>query len=92
MPAILITILTSFAASLLARVLLGAGLTIYTYKTINDLVSTLQSHLAKYLYALPADALAYIHMLKFDFYVSALLSAYAIVAFVKTSKVFIGAK
>lgn len=92
MPAILIQILVAFAASFFARVLLGAGLTIYTYKLISDLVTKLQNQLSTYLYALPSDALAFIHILKIDFYISALMSAYTIVAFVKATKVFVGRK
>ena len=89
---LLVSILVAFCASFVARIFIGAGLTIFTYKIIFDLVSTLQNKLSDALYSLPADACAYIHILRIDFYISALMSAYGIVAFVKVTKVFVGKK
>ena len=48
MPAILVTILSVFARSLIARMLLGAGLTIFTYNFVDDLVLQAQMKCTDY--------------------------------------------
>ena len=45
MPAILIKILTMFLGSVVAKVLLGAGLAVISYTFVNDLVGQAQSQM-----------------------------------------------
>ena len=90
MPAVLITILTSFAASLVARLLLGAGLAIYTLNFVDDLVAQAQNEMIGLLNNLPSDVLGLISILKIPQALSVIMSAVAVSAFIKTSKVFLG--
>lgn len=90
MPAIIITILTAFASSLVARLLLGAGLAFFTYDWINDLVLSAQNEMAGLLNNLPADVLGLISILKLPQALSVIMSAIGIAAFIKASKVFLG--
>jgi ABC-type phosphate transport system permease subunit len=90
MPAIIITILTAFASSLVARLLLGAGLAFFTYDWINDLVLSAQLEMAGLLNNLPSDVLGLISILKLPQALSVIMSAIGIAAFIKASKVFLG--
>ena len=64
MPAILVTILSVFARSLIARMLLGAGLTIFTYNFVDDLVLQAQNEMHGLLNNLPSDIIGLISILK----------------------------
>ncbi|USA44941.1 DUF2523 domain-containing protein [Acinetobacter sp. C26M] len=90
MPALLITILTAFASSLVARLLLGAGLAFVTYNWINDIVANIQLEIGHLFNGLPADFLGLISILKIPQAVSVVVSALGLAAFIKTSKVFLG--
>lgn len=90
MPAIIITILTAFASSLVARLLLGAGLAFFTYDWIQDLVQGAQNQMQGFLNNLPADVLGLISILKVPQALSVVMSAMGIAAFIKASKVFLG--
>lgn len=90
MPALLITILTAFASSLVARLLLGAGLAFVTYTWINDLVLNIQLEIGHLFNGLPADFLGLISILKIPQAVSVVISALGLAAFIKTSKVVLG--
>lgn len=90
MPAILITILTAFASSLVARLLLGAGLAFVSYTFINDLVAQAQNAVRGLLNNLPADILGILGILKIPQAISVVMSAMGIAAFIKSSKVFLG--
>lgn len=90
MPAILITILTAFASSLVARLLLGAGLAIFTYSFIDDVVSQAQREMAGLMNNLPSDIIGLIGILKIPQALSVVMSAVAMVAFIKSSKAFLG--
>ncbi|WP_119055449.1 DUF2523 domain-containing protein [Acinetobacter colistiniresistens] len=90
MPAIIITILTAFASSLVARMLLGAGLAFLTYDWINDLVLQAQNEMAGLFNNLPSDVLGLISILKIPNALSVIMSAIGISTFIKTSKVFLG--
>lgn len=90
MPAILIIILTAFASSLVARLLLGAGLAIFTYSFTDDLVAQAQNQMNGLLNNLPSDVLALISILKIPQGLSIIVSALGIAAFIKSSKAFIG--
>lgn len=90
MPAILITILVSFATSLLPRLLLGAGLALISYTWIIDLVSDVQYSMQGYLNNIPSDIFGLISILKIPQALSIIVSALAVSAFVSSSKVFVG--
>lgn len=90
MPAILITILTAFASSLVARLLLGAGLAFVSYTFINDLVAQAQTAIGGLLNNLPADILGLLGILKIPQAISVVMSAMGIAAFIKSAKVFLG--
>ena len=90
MAKLLTFILTSLVSSLIARLLLGAGLSIVTYKFINDLVDQAKSAIGSALHSLPSDVLSFIQLLKIDLCLSILMSAIAIAAYIKSAKIFIG--
>lgn len=90
MPAILVMILSSFASSLVARLIIGAGLVIYTYNFVDDLVAQAQNQIAHLLNGLPADVLGLISILKLPQSLSIIMSALGFAAFIKTTKVFLG--
>ena len=90
MPAIFITILTAFASSLVARLLLGAGLAIFTYNFSDNLVAKAQTEMSGLLYSLPSDILGLISILKIPQGLSVIVSAMGIAAFIKSSKVVLG--
>lgn len=92
MPAILITILTAFLSSLVARVLLGAGLAFLSYTWINDLVAQAQYQMIGLWGSLPADILGVISILKIPQAISVIMSAIATAAFIKTAKIAVGVK
>ena len=90
MPAVLITILTAFASSLVARMLLGAGLAIFTYNFVDDSVLQAQNEMHGLLNNLPSDVIGLISILKVPQALSVIMSALGVAAFIKTSKVFLG--
>lgn len=90
MAKLLTFILTSLVSSLIARLLLGAGLSIVTYKFINDLVDQAKFAIGSALHSLPSDVLSFIQLLKIDLCLSILMSAIAIAAYIKSAKIFIG--
>ncbi|ENV60175.1 MULTISPECIES: DUF2523 family protein [Acinetobacter] len=90
MAKLLTFILTSLVSSLIARLLLGAGLSIVTYKFINDLVDQAKLAIGSALHSLPSDVLSFIQLLKIDLCLSILMSAIAIAAYIKSAKIFIG--
>lgn len=87
---LLITILTTFAGSLIARLLLGAGLAIFTFSWINDLVADVRIEIATLWGGLPADVLGLASILKIPQAISVLISALVLAAFIKTTKLMIG--
>jgi hypothetical protein len=90
MPAILITILTAFASSLVARLLLGAGLAFLSYTFINDLVSDAQNAMLGLYGNIPADIMGVLGILKIPQSLSVVMSAIGIAAFIKSSKMALG--
>lgn len=90
MPALLIGILTAFAGGLVARLLLGAGLAIFTYNFVDDMVLQAQNAMGGLLNNLPSDILGLISILKIPQGLSVYMSAIGVAAFIKTSKVFLG--
>lgn len=90
MPAVLIPILAAFASSLVARMLLGAGLMFFTYTWVDDLVQQAQDQMAGLLGNLPSDIIGLISILKIPQSLGVVMSAIGIVAFIKSAKVFLG--
>lgn len=92
MPAVLITILTAFASSLVAKVLLGAGLMFLSYGWVNDLVASAQVEMMGLYGNLPANIVGVLGILKIPQALSVIMSAITTAAFIKTSKVALGMK
>lgn len=92
MPAVLITILTAFASSLLAKLLLGAGLAFLSYSFVNDMVLAAQSQMIGLYGNLPANIVGVLGILKIPQALSVIMSAIGTAAFIKTSKVALGMK
>lgn len=87
---VLIAILTAFASSFLARILLGAGLAYFTYNWVEDFVANAQDQMYGILNNLPSDLLGLISILKVPQALSVVMSAIGVAAFVKASKIFLG--
>lgn len=92
MPAVLIMILTAFASSLVAKLLLGAGLAFLSYSFVNDMVLSAQSQMIGLYGNLPANIVGVLGILKIPQALSILMSAIGTAAFIKTSKVALGMK
>ena len=92
MPAVLITILTALASSLLAKILLGAGLMFLSYGWVNDLVLSAQVEMMGLYGNLPSNVVGVLGILKIPQALSIIMSAIGTAAFIKTAKVAIGMK
>lgn len=92
MPAIIITILTALLSSIVAKVLLGAGLAFVSYTFVNDLVAQAQSQMMTLYGGLPADIVGVLGILKIPQSLSVIMSAIGTASFIKTAKVAIGMK
>lgn len=92
MPAVLIMILTAFASSLVAKLLLGAGLAFLSYSFVNDMVLSAQSQMMGLYGNLPANIVGVLGILKIPQALSVIMSAIGTAAFIKTSKVALGMK
>lgn len=90
MAAYLIPILIAFASSLVARLLLGAGLAFFTYTQIDSIIADIQVEIGHLLGGLPADLLGLISIMKIPQALSVVLSALGLSAFIKSSKIFLG--
>ena len=90
MPAILITILAAFASSLVAKLMLGAGLAFLSYTFINDLVAQAQAAMLGLYSNIPANILGVLGILKIPQALSVIMSAIGTAAFIKSSKLAIG--
>ncbi|QIZ61741.1 DUF2523 domain-containing protein [Acinetobacter indicus] len=90
MPAILVTILAAFASSLVAKLLLGAGLAFVSYTFINDMVSAAQAEMMGLYGNLPSNIIGVLGLLKIPQALSVLMSAIGTAAFIKSSKLALG--
>ena len=90
MPQLLITILAAFASSLVAKLLLGAGLAFVSYTFINDLVMQAQNAMLGLYNNVPADIMGIMGILKIPQGLSVIMSAIGIAAFIKSSKLALG--
>jgi hypothetical protein len=88
--AYLIPILIAFASSLVARLMLGAGLAFFTYTQIDSIIAGIQAEIGNLLGGLPADILGLISIMKIPQSLSVILSALGLAAFIKSSKMFLG--
>ena len=86
----IIQILMAFAGSLVARLLLGASLSLFTYDFVDDLVTQAQQEMQGLLGSLPSDILGLVSLLKIPQSLSVVMSALGIAAFIKTAKVYLG--
>lgn len=90
MPQLLITILAAFASSLVAKLLLGAGLAFISYTFINDLVMQAQNVMLGLYNNVPADIMGIMGILKIPQALSVIMSAIGTAAFIKSSKLALG--
>ncbi|BFM35352.1 DUF2523 domain-containing protein [Acinetobacter towneri] len=90
MPQLLITILAAFASSLVAKLLLGAGLAFISYTFINDLVMQAQNAMLGLYNNVPADIVGIMGILKIPQALSVIMSAIGTAAFIKSSKLALG--
>ena len=90
MPQLLITILAAFASSLVAKLLLGAGLAFISYTFINDLVMQAQNAMLGLYNNVPADIVGIMAILKIPQALSVIMSAIGTAAFIKSSKLALG--
>lgn len=90
MPYVLGIILTSLISSVIARILLGAGLTLVTFPYISDLLDQLIQSAQSSLNYLPAFALSFLKLLQVDKCISIILSAVQVLIYVKLAKVIVG--
>jgi hypothetical protein len=90
MPQILIVILTAFASSLVAKLMLGAGLAFLSYTWINDLVLQAQNAMLGLYSNIPANLVGVLGILKIPQALSVVMSAIGTAAFIKSSKLAIG--
>lgn len=90
MPAMLVTILVAFSSSVVAKVLLGAGLMFLTYDWINDLVLQAQAEMMGLYGNLPSNIVGVLGLLKIPQALSVIMSAIGTAAFIKTSKLALG--
>ena len=90
MPALIASVLTVLTRYFFARLLVGAGLTVVTYKAINSVVDRLKDMLQGYLNDLPQSVVYVFDLLNFDFYLAVVISAYTLAITIKSAKIFIG--
>ena len=90
MSTLLLRVLAFFASSLIAKLLLGAGLAFVTYGFINDLVAEAQMQMQGLYSGIPADMLGVFGILKIPQSLSIIMSAIGIAAFIKSSKIALG--
>lgn len=90
MPAFLIPLLMALLGSVIARVMLGAGLAFLTFTWVNDLVSLAQNQISGLMGGLPADLLGILGIMQIPQALSIIMSAIGTAAFIKTSKIALG--
>lgn len=90
MQGILVKVLIWFASSLVAKLLLGAGLAFVSYTFINDVVAQAQSQMVGLMNNIPADIVGVLGILKIPQALSVVMSAIGMAAFIKSSKIALG--
>ncbi|MFV5313562.1 DUF2523 family protein [Acinetobacter schindleri] len=87
---VLALLLTTLISSIIARVLLGAGLTFITYEWVSDVLDDLISQAQRSMNQLPEFALSMAKLWELDLCFSMLLSTVQVIIFVKVARLFIG--
>ena len=87
---VLALLLTTLISSIIARVLLGAGLTFITYEWVSDVLDDLISQAQRSMNQLPEFALSMAKLWELDLCFSMLLSSVQVIIFVKVARLFIG--
>lgn len=87
---ILSVLLVSLISSVIARVLLGAGLTFITYDWVSDVLDDLIEKAQSSFNQLPEFALSMAKLWELDICFSMLLSTVQVLIFVKVARLFIG--
>lgn len=83
-------LLTSLISSLIARVLLGAGLTVITHSWVSDIFDKAINDMQRSLNALPDWSLSMLKFFEVDVCISMILSTVQIVLFIKTARFIVG--
>jgi hypothetical protein len=89
---LLATVLTSLISSLIARLLLGAGLTFITYEWVSDVLDTLITQSENSLRSLPNFALSFAKLWEIDECLSMIISTVELVIFINVARSMIGKK
>ncbi|EPR81946.1 hypothetical protein L289_3380 [Acinetobacter gerneri DSM 14967 = CIP 107464 = MTCC 9824] len=82
--------MVAFTSSLVARLLLGAGLAFLSYTWINDLVKQAQNAMFGLFHNIPSDILGVLGVLNIPQGLSIIMSAVGIAAFIKSAKLALG--
>jgi len=90
MSKLLALVLTSLISSVIARVLMGAGLTFITYNWVTDILDDLILESQKSLNSLPEIALSFSKLLELDICLSMILSTIQLVLFIKCARLWVG--
>lgn len=87
---LLALVLTSLVSSLLARVLLGAGLTVITHEWVSDVFDQAVNDMERSLNSLPDFSLSLLKLLEVDVCISMILSTVQMVLLIKSARFIIG--
>lgn len=90
MSKLLALVLTSLISSVIARVLMGAGLTFITYNWVTDILDQLIIQAQNSLNNLPEIALSFSKLLTIDVCLSMILSTIQLVLFIKCARLWGG--
>lgn len=90
MSKLLALVLTSLISSVIARILMGAGLTLVTYNWVKDILDELIIEAQNSLNNLPELALSFSKLLTLDLCLSMILSTIQLVIFIKCARIWVG--
>lgn len=89
MPMLLIRILTWFSASLVARMLTGAGLAFMNMQFISTIFSMIESEVKMYASGASYNVLVAMHLFEIDFLISVMLSAFYVRTLLMGAQIFL---
>lgn len=87
---LLAIILTSLISSIVARVLLGAGLTFITYTWVTDILDELIAMVQQSINTLPEFTLSFLKLWDVDVNIAMLLSTVQLIIFIKVARLMVG--
>lgn len=87
---LLAIILTSLISSIIARVLLGAGLTFITYTWVTDILDELIAMVQQSINTLPEFTLSFLKLWDVDVNIAMLLSTVQLIIFIKVARLMVG--